>query len=298
MNNTINDSIMAAFVADALSLGVHWVYDTSEIKKTYGRLEKMVKPELATYHNTKEKGEFTHYGDQMLILLESVAGSSRFDLNDFGFRWQALFSDYNGYIDNATTQTLANIKSGESIEAVGAGSDDLAGASRLPPLILAYRNDLDGFIAAAKQQTAMTHNHEQIIKVAEWTVRSVLFVLKGDKPSAAIFKALDNMPDSDKLRKLVEAGFQSREEDTLKAIADFGQMCSVNAALPSTVHLIAKYENNYKEAMVENIMAGGDSAARGIIAAFIIGAGMDNDSIPTQWIEMMKAYPKIKQLLQ
>ncbi len=66
MNQKIKQVIMASFLADALSLGVHWVYDTNEIKKKYGRLEQMVKPEIAPYHSFKEKGEFTHYGDQMM----------------------------------------------------------------------------------------------------------------------------------------------------------------------------------------------------------------------------------------
>jgi hypothetical protein len=44
MNPNIKSGILAAFVADALSLGVHWVYDTSLIKERYGRLDKILKP--------------------------------------------------------------------------------------------------------------------------------------------------------------------------------------------------------------------------------------------------------------
>ncbi len=47
MNQKIKDAIIGSFIADALSLGVHWVYDTKEIEKKYGRLDQMVKPELA-----------------------------------------------------------------------------------------------------------------------------------------------------------------------------------------------------------------------------------------------------------
>jgi len=34
MNQNIKDAIIASFAADALSLGVHWVYDTAAIDKT------------------------------------------------------------------------------------------------------------------------------------------------------------------------------------------------------------------------------------------------------------------------
>ena len=136
MNPKLKDAVMASFIADALSLGVHWVYDTADIDKTYGRLETMVTPELAPYHKPKQKGEFTHYGDQMLALLESVKQTSGFDLSHFSNSWQNLFKSYNGYIDHATKETMENFKSGKNPLKSGSLSSDLAGASRIAPLAL------------------------------------------------------------------------------------------------------------------------------------------------------------------
>jgi ADP-ribosylglycohydrolase len=61
--------------------------------------------------------------------------------------------------------------------------------------------------------------------------------------------------------------------------------------------LIAKYEDNLQEALVENIMAGGDSAARGLTAGMILGAHLGMDAIPTNWLSGLKAYPEINNLL-
>ncbi len=61
MKQKIQDAAMASFIADALALGVHWVYDTARIFDRYGRLEKMTAPELAPYHGAREKGQFIHY---------------------------------------------------------------------------------------------------------------------------------------------------------------------------------------------------------------------------------------------
>jgi len=47
----------------------------------------------------KSKGDFTHYGDQTFVLLESVGQTKGFELQDFATRWKRLFEDYKGYFD-------------------------------------------------------------------------------------------------------------------------------------------------------------------------------------------------------
>ncbi|MFH2059089.1 MAG: ADP-ribosylglycohydrolase family protein [Pseudomonadota bacterium] len=67
--------------------------------------------------------------------------------------------------------------------------------------------------------------------------------------------------------------------------------------MPSTIHLIAKYEQDLKQALVENIMAGGDSSARGMLTGFIIGAYQGLAQIPQSWLDDMQAYKKIEYLI-
>jgi ADP-ribosylglycohydrolase len=74
-------------------------------------------------------------------------------------------------------------------------------------------------------------------------------------------------------------------------------MCETSAAFPSVVHLIGKYENNLKEALVENAMAGGDSAGRGLLVGLILGARAGLETIPQNWISNLKAYRKIVDFL-
>jgi ADP-ribosylglycohydrolase len=297
MNPNIKDAVVAAFVADALSLGVHWVYDVSEIETKYGRLASMVKPELAPYHKSKQKGEFTHYGDQMMVLLESVSESSGFHLIHFGTAWEKLFQSYNGYMDHATEETMQNFNSGKKPEMSGSLSSDFAGASRIAPLALYYGEDINAFIDAAKAQTAMTHNHIEVLACAELFARVSVMVLKGTSPSEAFDKALIEMPDASKIHQMVKAGVESQSQNTREVIATFGQMCAIQGALPSTIHLIVKYENNLKEALIENIMAGGDSSARGMIAGFILGCYQGLETIPKQWLDDMTAHEKIIRLI-
>jgi len=67
----------------------------------------------------KSKGDFTHYGDQTFVLLESVAQTKGFELQDFATRWKRLFEDYKGYFDQATQVTMHNLSKGKEIGDAG-----------------------------------------------------------------------------------------------------------------------------------------------------------------------------------
>ena len=107
-------AVWGAFVADALSLGVHWVYNTGVIDKKFGRVEHYHDP-LTSFHKGKRAGDFTHYGDQMLVLLETLDKEKGFDALRFAQSWRNFFSDYAGYFDKATKATLENMDSGREL---------------------------------------------------------------------------------------------------------------------------------------------------------------------------------------
>ena len=297
MNNNAKAMVLASFAADALSLGVHWIYNTKVIDKKWGRVEEYIKPERPTYHPTKDLGEITHYGDQTLVLLKSIAGSSGFDLNHFANRWQNFFISYKGYFDGATKAALENFASGKGPADAGSDSDDLAGAARIAPLAFCYRNDLKKLIAAARAQTALTHNNRAVIESAEFFSRVVWQVLDGEAPTAAIKQALVEGFDREPYAKWVTDGLNSVETDTRQAVLDFGQMCEIEAAFPCVVHLIARYEDNLTEGLIENCMAGGDSAGRGLIVGMILGAHRGIDAIPQKWLSELKSYQEIVDLM-
>jgi ADP-ribosylglycohydrolase len=284
--------LWAVFAADALSLGAHWVYNTDVIDKKFGRTDSFAAP-LTSFHKGKRAGDFTHYGDQTLLLLEMLPNMPQFDLERWAQRWKAFFDTYEGYFDGATKDTLARMATGEGPETCGSDSDDLAGAALMAPLIYAYADQPKALEAAATATTALTHNHPRVIEAALLTSRATLRVLDGAAPLAALKAAIAAHPYSDALKQAFADGTGSVGQDTRQAITAFGQMCSIEAGLPGVFHLVAKYEGDLAEALIQNVMAGGDSAARGMLTATLMGAHAGCGQLPQAWRDDIAARDRI-----
>jgi ADP-ribosylglycohydrolase len=297
MRENLAAMLWASLAADSLALGVHWIYDTRVIDENFGRVESFVKPSEPTHHPTKDRGEFTHYGDQTMVLLESVAHCQGFDLSHFAESWQALFSSYKGYFDSATKATLRNFAAGKGPREAGSSSAELAGAARIAPLAYFYADDLDQLIAAARAQTALTHNHPEVIDSAEFFARAVYQTLQGAAPAAALREVAADHFARNPYSQWVEHGLRSVDTQTRQVIGQLGQSCETPAAFPSVIHLIAKYENDPERALVENVMAGGDSAGRGLIVGMVLGAHSSRAAIPARWISELKARDRIAECL-
>ena len=188
--------------------------------------------------------------------------------------------DYQGYFDGATKMTLKNYQSSQKELESGSLSNDLAGAARMAPLIYYGLKDADRLAADARRQTSLTHKDPDLLAASELLARVCLLVLDGTGPVEAIGQVNRQYFEGSKIASWVESGLASREENSLAAIRRFGQSCHTPQALPGVVHLIAKYENNLKEALVEAVMAGGDNAARAMTVGMVLGAWQGMKAIP------------------
>jgi ADP-ribosylglycohydrolase len=297
IDNNGKAMVMAAFMADALSLGAHWIYDAESIFKRFGRIENFMAPDSNSYHSTKEKGEFTHLGDQMFALLQSIAEKNNFHLKSYSDRWRRLFKDYHGYIDQATRGTLFGYASGKAVEVAGSSSYELAGASRIAPIVYIYADNLEKLIETARLQTMMTHNTAEVIDSAEFFARVGQQVLKGIRPKTAIENISEAWTGGSKIKEWAQAGLESKDLDSLDAILRFGQSCHTQEVFPGVIHLVVRYENDLKEALIQAVMAGGDSAARGMIAGMVIGAYQGPNSLPVDWLSGLRKGKEITDLL-
>jgi ADP-ribosylglycohydrolase len=156
---------------------------------------------------------------------------------------------------------------------------------------------MDALVNSARIQTSMTHNNVLVTDSAAFFAAAVFRILQGDTPIAAIKATAATQFNREPFQTWVNKGIESSSSDTLSAIKKFGQMCGVDAAFPAMIHLVARYEDNLQDALIENVMAGGDSAARGMIAGLLLGAFHGIAAIPESWLTEMAAHKKIISLL-
>ena len=289
--------VLASFVGDSLALGAHWIYDAARIAREFGRVESFLTPKPDSYHPTKRKGQFTHYGDQAFVLLQSLAARKAFDLTDFAERWRNLFAAYTGYYDEATKGTLRNFADGLGPESSASYSNELAGAARIAPLVFCLRDDPGALAAAARTQTAMTHGDPLTIDASELFAGAALRILGGESPTSALTAMAEERFPGTPLARWVKDGIAHKGEEGVAGVNYLGQSCYTPGAFPSVIQLIARYESDLKEALIQNVMAGGDSAARGMAVGMLLGAHLGEAAIPALWLAELERGEEIRGLL-
>jgi ADP-ribosylglycohydrolase len=292
----IPDLILPSLAADALCLGPHWIYDSAEIARLYSTGLTRYDAPHSKYHPGKRAGDFTHYGDQTLALLRSISTRGGFNAEGWKEDWSRFWSQNTvSYRDGATRQTLDHLAHGSSEPSA---SHDLAGASRIAPILAAHHSDpLNLRITAARAQTALTHGDPRVHDAAELFTRWVDAISQGqtlpaalDTACAAPYTALDAPTVLQTARTLTAASPQ-------EAAASFGLGCNIVEALPLTLCLALHFAGQPRQALVTNALLGGDSAARGLLLGLIMGAAHGQIWLPPAWLEDLHARQEIETLL-
>ena len=292
--------LITSLAGDALCLGPHWIYDQREIAQKLGRITGYAAP-LTSYHPGKQAGDFTHYGDQTLILLRSLAEHGRFDLTGFAAEWRAFWEDpaTHSYRDGATKATLENLRKGALPAEAASDSHDIAGAARIAPLFLLKWESDEALLQAARAQTGFTHRDPQVIETAEFFARVTLSVQSGTEISTALREtaALTHwqaIPDG--WFAAAVASMTSREPDAVAAHA-LGLSCHVADAFPVICHLLLRHPEDPVKALTTNAEAGGDSAARALLMGMVYGALPNATPLPGDWITGLRARAEIQLLI-
>lgn len=282
--------LMGSYCADALALGVHWIYDTEKLSKKFGYVDGYHAPGRDSYHPRKQAGEQSHVGDQGLCLAAFLRRSGAWNPEQFMVAWMSIWPGYSDYFDHATKSTLQNVEAGKALTEAGSDSSELAGPARIAPLVAQLADQTeDVLIKAAVEQTLLTHASAEAEEAAVFL-------------AMASHRLLHGADLKETIRTTAPAWAYAKAEavlnkDTIQAIDALGQSCSISAALPAVIYLVLKQGNNLPKALSENAMAGGDNCARGLALGMLLGAAHGIDALPTSWIDQLVSASDLRALV-
>ncbi|GGY60288.1 ADP-ribosylglycohydrolase family protein [Marinobacter zhanjiangensis] len=172
------NALAGGWVADAASLGLHWLYDSQRIVEVGGHSPEFLPPKAEYFegvfgyfaHAGKQPGDVSHYGAATGVLTDSLlASEGRLDIRDYQRRFRAFFGpggQWQGYIDNPTRVTLDNLNTIEqkAIEQAQSGtSAELTDKQKriLVQKVLPYTRRLSGDQLADPVRRAISLTYQE-----------------------------------------------------------------------------------------------------------------------------------------
>ena len=286
--------LLGSFLGDAFVLGAHWIYNVKVIEARFGQYDTPYEPLPGGWHTNKHLGDYTHYGDQALLLFDYLKeGQGQYTDDGFRTAWRRYMNSYSGYMDMASKESLEAFEKGGL---TGSQSDELGGAARIAS-VLYWVDEPEKALEAAVNQSRLTHNSEASLLATELFARMTLRILEGtDQPVPDVLGAsLDDMKRSGQNTALLDGYLEVAEAAAGKPAAviaaALGQSCHAHHAIPVIFALLLT-SSDYRTLLSLNARIGGDSATRGMITGAILGAGSDAENLPADWLAMVKRLPE------
>lgn len=266
--NPNSAAILGALVADAASLGLHWLYDTNriaQIRSTQGLT--FLAPDAANYaetkgyfaHGDKMAGDSSGYGETCLLMLNHLATHGDFQRVEYQTEYRQYFGPggtYIGYIDTPTRLTLLKLlplSPADFPADSGADDDQHPALAALPSLVVKYSGNQENMLLKVEEVVRVTNNNALAVSAAQCAAIALAQVLNGTTMAEALTAAL---PYSGKtLQPLLE---QALDEPALNSVAvaeRFGLACHIAQGLPVIFH-IACHAPDFQSAIEANILAG------------------------------------------
>lgn len=318
LKDRLRGMVIGNFLGDAASLGAHWIYNTKEIEATYpGGVNGFETPADGHYHAGKSAGDFTHYGDAAMVLLEALENADSLDVAAFG----KLFAEkmdpkngYAGYFDAATRGTLENYLNHTEVSEEpygfqeGADDDQLATISALAIFVAFYvvtagavPADTAELFQQIDQLTRVRQNNDRAVAYCQAHARLLLELLEGRDIHSTFHRVEEHLETDQKLdrevRRKIKDAFNLKHKGTIEATDILGQSCPLICSFPSAVQATAKHNEDFEDAILETVRAGGDSAGRAAMIGAWIGARLGAEELPKAWIEKLNAAAKIEGVL-
>lgn len=304
MTSTIDRAraaMMGAAVADAATMGFHWLYDQARIAEVAGDTPEFRAPNKADFskgyfaHGGKTPGEPSHYGAQMMAMATAMSTQNGYEADAYAAAFREWF-DYGGrwvgYCDRPTRATLLAMAAATADEkpTTDCGADDaqLPAISKLPVLVARHHDD-PALADMVESAVRLTNNRDDSVAWGQATARMLAAAIQGASPADAVAAARDGA--TDQIIKQIDAAHEMKASTTAEVATAHALHCQLEVAFPVLIHAIITADS-FEGAVRANILAGGDNCGRSIPIGAVLGACFAGDAAratPVGWTAKLKA---------
>lgn len=193
------NAIIGAAIADAASMGLHWLYDQNRLQQLAPAEPEFRSPSPLDYadvpgyfaHAGRVSGDFSQYGEQMMTMLRSMASNHwQYSKSRYENEFKDFFGyggAYVGYIDHPTRDTLNNITLAEQTALAEAKKIPFDGEETLKHKIITkvlanvkqasvMQLDYNELAANIEKAVRLTDDHDHLVKHAHKMMEALISI--------------------------------------------------------------------------------------------------------------------------
>ena len=325
MKTIYKDAMLGSLSADAVSMPVHWYYDTQKLDRDYGLLTGYVAPKnphsdsilwRSSYTPRNARGNILHdqvkYWGQREVhyhqFLEAGENTINYQLGKELYlkilqngaydsdKWLARYIEcllekgwhQDTYLEEYHRAFFDNYAKGVAPSNCGIDDLHIGGLSHVPCLL------------AGLTEAGVTDLEGQLLRV-ERHVRLTHRNQYVSEAAAAMTRILYTLGEGLELRKALECHAKpwasTGQFDTWTKFADrtvigchLTMACYLPQSFTASLYLCWKYADDFSAGILANAHCGGDNCHRGAVVGALLGAA---NGVPDKWIEGLMNAPAL-----
>lgn len=253
---------------------------------------------LGSIHHKLEPGQYSDDTQFSRCVAESLIENNGFNPDDLAKRYVELFvsKTIRGY-GKTTLLAVSHLIGGKHWSESGVpGSYGNGTAMRAAPFGVYYRNDIKTLIQCCKIDSAITHASEEAEAGSIAIALAAAYAVNNDT-DRMLFRIWEQLPDSAVKDAIcgLHTMIKSPYITPLRALKMTGTKADVRMTVPAALYCYMKFDN-YSEAVVTSIRAGGDTDTTAAIVGALFGAQFGIRSMDTALTNAIEERDKLIEL--
>lgn len=289
----MSNVLLGTAVADALGVPFE-----KKLCNFEGLVEWDGKTYLGSDHHQLAPGQYSDDTQMSLMVAESLINKRGFDPDDLSARYMdwLISGRARGY-GKTTLLAVQNLQNGKHWSESGiAGSMGNGTAMRAAPFGVYFRNDLYSLVNICKIDAAITHASDDAIAGSIAVALAAAYAVNNEMDGILekIWKALPDCKVKSSIYSL-DSLINSEHITPQQALRVLGTKADVRETVPSALYCFLKFDN-YHDAVVAAIKAGGDTDTTAAIVGGLFGAKLGIKAIDGKIAKGVEDYDKLVEL--